>query len=131
MVNDPLGDFINRLKNANAVKSEVAVSPYSKLKESVANLLKKEGYVGFINNKGKGAKKVLEVGLLYKKDGSPRISQTKRVSKPGRRVYQGFKEMRPVKFGHGMLVLSTPQGIVSDKDAKKDKIGGEALFKIW
>ena len=131
MVNDPLGDFINILKNANATKSEVVLSPYSKLKEAVASVLKNEGYLSFVSAKGKGAKKVLETGLVYKKDGSPKITSTKRISKPGKRVYRGFKDVRPVKFGRGALVLSTPQGILSGKDAQKTKAGGEALFEIW
>jgi len=131
MVGDPLGDFINRIKNASAVSSAAVSAPYSKTKEAVSNLLKNEGYLNSVNVKGKGIKKTLEIGLLYKKDGSPKISEAKRVSKPGRRIYFGFKEIRPVKFGKGTLVLSTPKGIVTEKEARKEKVGGEALFEIW
>jgi small subunit ribosomal protein S8 len=131
MVGDPLGDLINRLKNASAVSSQTASITYSKTKEAVINLLKKEGYINSVNVKGKGIKKTLEIGLSYKKDGTPKISETKRVSKPGRRVYKGFKEIRPVKFGKGTLVLSTPKGIITGGIARKEKVGGEALFEIW
>jgi len=131
MVGDPIGDFINRIKNASKVGIPVVVVPYSRIKEAIANLLKKEGYVGFVNVKGKGVKKALEVGLIKTKEGFQRISDVKRVSTPGRRVYRGFKEIRPVKFGKGSLVLSTPDGIISDKEARKTKVGGEVLFKIW
>lgn len=131
MVGDPIADFITRLKNAGAVKKETISIPKSKLKESVANLLKKEGYLKSVITKGKKNRPVLEVGLLYKKDGSPRITNAKRVSKLGKRVYKRVKEIKPVKFGKGILVLSTPNGLMSDKDARKEKVGGEALFEIW
>jgi len=131
MVGDPIGDFINRLKNASLVKRETVVAPYSKLKDSISNLLKKEGYISFVNTKGKGIKKSLEIGLAYRKDGSSKISVAKRISKPGRRVYKNYKDIKPVKFGKGTLVLSTPQGVISEKEAKKSKVGGEALFEIW
>ena len=131
MVSDPIGDFINRLKNASAVKAEVTSTPYSKTKEAVANLLKKNGFISFVNVKGKTTKKTLEVGLAYYKNGNAKITDTKRISKPSRRVYRGLKDIRPVKFGKGTLVLSTPGGILSGKEAKKSKVGGEALFEIW
>ena len=121
MVSDPIGDFINRLKNASAVGSEMTATPYSKVKESISDILKKEGYLGFVNVKGKGVKKTLETGLIYKKDSSPKISEVKRISKPGRRVYKSFREIKPVKFGKGTLVLSTPNGIISEKEAKKNE----------
>ena len=131
MVNDPTGDYINRLKNASAVKSETVSIPYSKIKEAISNLLKSEGYINFVNTKGKTVKRTLEIGLAYNKDGSPKISAAKRISKPGRRVYKSSKEIKPVKFGKGTLVLSTPKGIVSGEGARKEKVGGEALFEIW
>jgi small subunit ribosomal protein S8 len=131
MVNDPVGDYINRLKNASAVKSETVSIPYSKVKEAISDLLKSEGYINAINVKGKTVKRSLEISLAYSKDGSPKISRTKRISKPGRRIYRGSKEIKPVKFGKGTLVLSTPKGIISERDAKKQKVGGEVLFEIW
>ena len=131
MVNDPIGDFINRLKNASAVKAKVASVPYSKMKEAISNFLKKEGYISFFNVKGKGIKKTLEIGLSYGKDDEPKISSTKRISKPGRRVYKTAKEIKLVKFGKGRILLSTPKGILSGREARKNKVGGEALFEIW
>ncbi|PIP86530.1 30S ribosomal protein S8 [Candidatus Campbellbacteria bacterium CG11_big_fil_rev_8_21_14_0_20_44_21] len=131
MVGDPIGDFINRIKNASKTDKKVVSAPYSKIKESVANLLKKEGYVGFVDVKGKGVKKTLELGLVSKKDGTPAISGARRLSKPGRRIYKGAGDIRPVKFGHGRLVLSTPEGVISGGEAKKKRVGGELLFEIW
>ena len=131
MVGDPIGDYINRLKNAGAVKKETVSAPYSKTKEAISKLLKKEGYLGFVNVKGKSVKKDLELGLVYDKDGSPKINEARRISKPSRRIYKNSRKIRPVKFGKGMLVISTPKGIISGKTAKKEKVGGEVLFEIW
>jgi small subunit ribosomal protein S8 len=131
MVNDPIADYINRLKNASVVRSNLTSVPYSKTKEAIANLLKKEGYINFVNIKGKSVKRSLEVGLVYNKDGSPKINETKRISKPSRRIYKSSKEIRPVKFGKGTLILSTPKGIITGKEAKKAKVGGEVLFEIY
>jgi len=131
MVNDPLGDLINRLKNAGAVQKETVSIPRSHLKESVAKLLKKEGYIKSVSTKGKKNKPTLEIRLLYKEDGTPKIKGAKRISKLGRRVYKGVKDLRPVKFGHGMMVLSTPKGVMTNKEARVAKVGGEALFEIW
>jgi small subunit ribosomal protein S8 len=100
------------------------------MKESILDLLEKEGYVGAISKKGKKVHKSLEVGLVYDEYG-PRVKGVKRMSKLSKRMYGGVKDIKPVKQGHGMLVLSTPKGILSDTEAKKQKVGGELLFKVW
>lgn len=104
--------------------------PQSKFIESIASLLKQEGFIKDFTKKGKSTIKSLEVELLYE-DGSPRITDVVRVSKFSKRVYKGSKDIKPVRNGFGILVLTTPRGILSDKLAKKEKVGGEALFKIW
>ncbi len=130
MMNDPIGDMIIRLKNAGEAGLETVSIPYSKLKMSICELLEKEGYIKSCAKKGKKVAKTIEVELIYE-DGEPRIQGVRRVSKLSRRIYQGFREIRPVRHGYGMRVLTTPQGILSDNTAKKEKVGGEALFEIW
>ncbi|HEC32861.1 MAG TPA: 30S ribosomal protein S8 [Candidatus Kaiserbacteria bacterium] len=131
MVTDPIGDFIIRLKNASIVKKDVVVVPYSKLRFTVAEVLQKIGYINQVTKKGKKVQKTIEVELKYNKEGVSPIHGVERVSKPGRRIYYGAKEINPVRYGKGSLILSTPRGILTDKEARKEKIGGEALFKIY
>jgi small subunit ribosomal protein S8 len=131
MVSDPVADLINRLKNAGAVKHAVVSLPYSNFKMAIAEKLKEAGYVKAVEKKGKKVKKTLEVMLKYKESGAPFIEGVKRISKPGRRLYKAAHEITRVRYGHGALVLSTPSGIKTDKEARKEKIGGEALFEIW
>lgn len=131
MVNDPVADFINRLSNAGAVKHAVVSVPFSNLKYAIAEKLKDAGYVSGIEKKGKKIKKTLDVTLKYNDAGIHAIHGVKRVSKPGRRLYKSVIEIHPVRYGTGALILSTPKGIMTDKEARKEKVGGEALFEIW
>ena len=131
MVGDPVGDFIIRLKNAGAVAHESVSVPHSKLKMAIARVLKEAGFVKNVEKRGKKVRKTIHVDLLYKADGTPRISDVKRISKPGRRVYKRADEIHPVRYGRGALVLSTSKGVMTDAQARKDRIGGEALFEIW
>ncbi len=131
MVNDPVGDLINRLKNAGAVKHASVSVPFSNLKLAIAEKLKEAGYVTAVEKKGKKVKKTLDVVIKYTSAGAPVIKGVKRISKPGRRLYRSVLEITPVKYGHGALILSTPKGIKTDKEARKEKVGGEALFEIW
>ena len=131
MITDPVGDLIIRLTNAGAVKHATVSIPFSNLKLAIAEKLKDAGYVMGVDKKGKKVKKTLEVTLKYNADGSPFIEGVKRVSKPGRRMYKSVHEITRVRYGHGSLILSTPQGIKTDKEARKEKVGGEAMFEIW
>lgn len=131
MVGDPIGDFIVRLKNAGTVNHESVALPYSKMKMAVAEVLKDAGFVKAVEKQGKKIRKTIHVELMYKADGTPRITEVKRVSKPGRRMYKGADEIFPIRYGKGMLVLSTPKGILTDSQARKERVGGEALFEIW
>lgn len=127
---DTIGDFIIRLKNAGAVGHETVSLPHSKLKEAIATKLAASGYLSGVETKGKDVKKTLEVTLKYEA-GKHAINDVKRISKPGRRLYAKVEEIYPVKFGRGLLILSTPRGILTDKEAREQKVGGEQLFKIW
>jgi len=127
MVNDPIADFLVRLSNASAVRHERVLVPYSKMKDAIAQVLAKEGYVGEVKKSNTGA---LRVELKYTND-RPAVSGFKRLSKPSRRLYTGIHDIHPVKNGKGLLVLSTPAGILTGNEARKQKVGGETLFEIW
>ena len=127
MVNDPISDFLVRLQNASRVGRERVSLPYSALKHRVAEILKKEGYLADVEKTKSGA---LSVSLVYSA-GLPAISGVKRLSKPSRRVYAGVRDIHSVKRGAGLLVLSTPAGVVSGKEARLKRVGGEMLFEIW
>ncbi|MDE2078873.1 MAG: 30S ribosomal protein S8 [Patescibacteria group bacterium] len=131
MITDPIGDFIVRLKNAGAVGKATVEVPFSKMKKSIALTLQKSGYVGEIKERGDEPCKILCVELLYGESKQPKINGVKRVSKPGRRLYAKAREVHRVKYGKGLLVLTTPQGIVTDKEAREKRLGGEKLFEIW
>ncbi len=131
MVNDPVGDFIIRLTNAGAIKREVVSVPFSMFKLAIAEKLKDAGFIASVEKKGKKIKKTLDVVLKYDMQGKPIIQGVKRISKPGRRMYKSVLDIVPVRYGKGALILSTPTGIKTDKEAKKEKVGGEALFEIW
>lgn len=131
MTTDPIADLINQIKNAGAVKKATVSIPFSNFKLSIAEKLKDAGFVKAVEKKGKKVKKTLDITIKYTEDGKAFIQGVKRVSKPGRRIYRGADEIIPVKYGFGALILSTPKGIKTDKEAKKEKVGGEALFQIW
>ena len=131
MVSDPVADLINRLSNAGAVKHAVVSMPFSNFKLAIAEKLKDAGYVKAVEKKGKKVKKTLDIALVYRENGQPKIQGVKRISKPGRRLYKSVNEITSIRYGHGALILSTPKGIKTDKEARKEKVGGEALFEIW
>lgn len=118
------------MKNGSLAGKESVTFPYSKMKNAIGECLKKAGYVTEVSKKVKQGFPVLEVGLVYV-DKKPRITEVERISKQSRRVYFGMKDIHTIRNGSGLLVLSTPKGILSGKDARKEQVGGEALFKIW
>jgi len=131
MVTDPVADFIIQLKNAGAVGKREVSLPFSNLKFAVAEKLKQTGYIVSAEKKGKKVKKTLEVTLKYNEEGEHAIHNVKRISKPGRRMYRTVSEITPVHYGQGSLILSTPKGVLTDVEARKEKVGGEAMFEIW
>jgi small subunit ribosomal protein S8 len=128
---DPISNLIIQLKNASLAKKEVVVVPHSNFTAIVAEALARKGYVKPSQKKGKKVQKLLEIGLIYNPNGSPRINDVKRVSKPSKRLYKGYSDIHQVKQGYGSLFVSTPKGILSDDEARKEKVGGEVLFTIW
>lgn len=127
---DPISDMLIRIKNAQKAGHEAVSMPFSKFKFALAKVLEQHGYVGDILKRGKKVKKFFEINLLYK-DKNPRISEIRRVSKQGKRVYLSKEKIRPVKQGYGMYIISTSKGLMSDKEAKKEGLGGEVIAEIW
>lgn len=130
MITDPITDMLNRIKNGQASAKEMVIIPYSNFKYEIAKILEKEKFVAGIEKKGKKANKFFEVILKYDNK-IPAISGIKRISKPGRRIYLPAKDLRKIKDGFGMAVVSTPKGLKSNKQARKESVGGEVLFEIW
>ena len=127
---DSISNMLIVMKNGSLAHKESVAVPYSNVKNAIAECLKKEGYVGSIAKKVKKTQPVLEITLVYA-DKKPQINQVERISKQSRRVYFGVKDIHSVRNGNGLLVLSTPKGILSGKEAKKEQVGGEALFRTW
>ncbi len=127
---DTTSDLLIRMKNACNAGHPTVLVPYSKFKESILGLLEKEGFVKSYSKKGKKVTRFIEVELAYTGD-VPKLKGVERVSKPSKRVYTKVGDVRPVRQGYGMLVLSTPKGVMTDRQARKEHVGGEALFKIW
>ncbi|OGI64234.1 30S ribosomal protein S8 [Candidatus Nomurabacteria bacterium RIFCSPLOWO2_01_FULL_41_21] len=127
---DPISNMIIMIKNGSTAGKATVSFPYSKIKNAVALCLQKEGYVKDVAKKVKKDHPVLEIELVYT-DKKPKISGVERISKQSRRVYFGMRDIHTVLGGKGVLVLSTPKGILSGRDARREQVGGEALFKIW
>ena len=128
---DKISNLIINIKNAGSARKEYASVSYSNFKMAIAKLLEKEGYLANVSKKGKKVKKIIEMEIFYNENGSSKVLGVKRISKPSKRIYFGMKDIRKVKGGHGTLILSTPKGILTGEQARKEKVGGEALFKIW
>ncbi|MEK7176100.1 MAG: 30S ribosomal protein S8 [Patescibacteria group bacterium] len=127
---DNISNMIIAIKNAGFAGHESVNVPYSKLKNSIALVLKKEGFLKSSEIRAEKGKKVLAISL-FSENRIPKIKGIERISKPSKRIYKKASEMRPVKSGYGALIVSTSAGIMSGKEARKSKLGGEALFSIW
>jgi len=130
-VNDPLSDLIARIKNAAMRKRSKVSTPASKLRQRVLDVLQDEGYIrGYALVEKPGEFPVFEIELKYF-DGEPVIAEIARVSKPGRRVYSSIKDLKPIKNGLGISILSTPKGVMSDAAARDQNVGGEVLCRVY
>jgi small subunit ribosomal protein S8 len=129
-MNDPVGDLLTRIRNAQMRNKSKCTSPNSKLRESVLEVLKNEGYIRGYAVVEKDGRSELEIELKYF-DGEPVIREIERVSKPGRRVYTSVKSLPRVNNGLGISVLSTPKGIMADHAAREANVGGEILFTVF
>ena len=130
-ISDPLGDMLTRIRNAQMRRKNKVSSPNSKLRAHVLDVLAKEGYIrGYTTVDYEGGKSELEIELKYF-DGEPVIKEIARVSKPGRRVYSGIKDLGRVYNGLGISILSTPKGVMSDAEARENNVGGEVLCRVY
>jgi small subunit ribosomal protein S8 len=129
-LNDPLGDMLTRIRNAQMRKRPKVVTPASKLRERVLEVLVDEGYIRAYTQVDKDGKSEFEIELKYY-NGEPVIRQIKRISKPGRRVYSGVEEIPSVANGLGVAIISTPKGVMSDAAAREANVGGEVLCSIF
>jgi len=130
-INDPLSDLIARIKNAAMRKRSKVTTPASKLRQRVLDVLQEEGYIrGYALVEQPGEFPVFEIELKYF-DGEPVIAEIARVSKPGRRVYSSIKDLKPIKNGLGISILSTPKGVMSDVAARDQNVGGEVLCRVY
>jgi small subunit ribosomal protein S8 len=130
---DPIADMLTRLRNANVAHHDVVKMPSSKLKEALAAILLREGYIAGFNVEAEQQRpgKTLEVTMKYAPDRTRTISGMRRVSKPGLRVYTGADKLPRVLGGLGVAVLSTSQGLMTDRDARRLRVGGEVLCYVW
>ena len=129
-LNDPVGDLITRIRNAQMRGRSKVLSPASTLRVRVLNVLIEEGYIRAFSEVEKDGHKELEIELKYF-EGAPAIHEIQRVSKPGRRVYSAVKDLRLVRNGLGISILSTPKGVMSDNAARTANVGGEVLCKVY
>jgi small subunit ribosomal protein S8 len=129
-MNDPIGDLLSRIRNAQMRNKSKVTSPNSRLRESVLDVLKNEGYIRGYAVVEKDGRSEIEIELKYF-DGEPVIREIERVSKPGRRVYTSVKNMPRINNGLGVTIVSTPKGVMADHDARDANVGGEILCKVF
>lgn len=128
---DTIADMLTTIRNAQAVKKETVKFPYSKIKFNLAKLLENEGFISNVEAKGVNKKMVITASLKYRENGQPQITNLRRLSKPGQRLYVSYKDVRSVKGGYGKVILSTPKGLLTGDEAKKQKVGGEFICEVW
>ena len=131
MYTDPIADMLTRIRNANIVSHEQVEMPSSKLKVELAKVLKEEGYITDYTEKEVGKFKVLSITLKYDQANKPVISNLKRISKTGLRVYSKAKDLPQVFGGLGIAIISTSKGLMTDRRARKENLGGEVICYVW
>ncbi|PIZ00918.1 30S ribosomal protein S8 [bacterium (Candidatus Gribaldobacteria) CG_4_10_14_0_8_um_filter_33_9] len=131
MITDPLSDMLIRIKNALAVRHQTVEIPFSILKLKIIQIFTKEGFISDFKKLKRNNGRIIKVYLKYDAEGKPAIFGLKRISKIGKRVYKKAKEIKKVKAGYGMAIISTSKGIMSDKEAREQRQGGEILCEIW
>jgi small subunit ribosomal protein S8 len=129
---DPIADMLTRVRNASSAMHDEVLIPSSKIKENIARILVDEGYVdSYEVSSGDNGHSVIKIRLRYSEERERVISGIRRISKPGRRVYRGAQELPRVLGGLGVAIISTSQGLMTDRQARKSKVGGEVLAYVW
>jgi small subunit ribosomal protein S8 len=133
MMTDPVADMLTRIRNAVRIEKQTVTIPYSQLKHDIAKVLRREGYIENFKEGGEKPHRVLRVYLRYGPDGELVINRIQRVSKPGRRVYRKAADLQKERVlnGLGIAVVSTPRGVLSDRECRKENVGGEVLCSLW
>lgn len=130
-INDPLGDMLTRIRNGQSAKKDSVLTPASRLRANVLDVLQREGYIrGYAPEETGGPTPTIRIELKYF-EGQPAIQHLSRVSKPGRRVYSGSQGLPRVKNGLGISIVSTPKGVLSDAEARAENVGGEVLCQVF
>ena len=127
---DPLGDMLTRIRNGQRARKDSVLSPASKLRVRVLDVLQREGYIRGYSEEEMGPAKGIRIELKYF-EGQPAIKHVARISKPGRRVYSGSQELPRVMNGLGITIVSTPRGVLSDAEAREQNVGGEVLAEVF
>ena len=130
---DPISDMLTRIRNAQTVGHKTVSFPFSKIKFSLAQIISKQEFIGNVSKKGRGIKRTIEIVLIYKDDRAKisAIQGLKRISKPGQRIYASNRELGKFLKEQGIIILSTSQGLMTAKEARKKGAGGEIICKIW
>jgi len=123
--------MLNRIRNAQAVRHQTVEIPYSNLKQRLAEILVKEGFLNKVEKRKKKEEKKIKISLKYESGGTGAISGLRRISKSSQRIYKKSKEITKARGGYGIAIISTPKGLMTDKEAWKKKLGGEVLAEIW
>lgn len=131
MMTDPIGDMLTRIRNAGSARHANTSCPSSRQKLAVAKVLSQAGFVGEVKVEARDGFATLVIEIRYDEEGQTLIDGIRRVSKPGRRVYTGRNQVPKVRSGLGVAVMSTSRGILSDKDAREQKVGGEVVCEVW
>jgi small subunit ribosomal protein S8 len=131
MMTDPVSDMLTRIRNANMALHPTVSMPSSKFKEQIAGILQSEGFIDSFDIAADGVHRTLDLTLRYGKDRSRVIKGMRRVSRPGRRIYAGSTELPRVKGGLGVVVVSTSQGLMPDREARRRRLGGEIVCEVW
>jgi len=130
MMTDPIADLLTRIRNAYSTKKETVSAPYSQFKEKIVTLLKEEGYINDFSVEGEGVNKELTIKLRYV-NGQAALVGIKKMSKPGLKQYSSSKELPKVLSGLGVAIISTSKGLLSDREARKENLGGEVIAFVW
>jgi small subunit ribosomal protein S8 len=131
MMTDPIADMLTRIRNAVRIERPNVEVPASKVKRGLAEVLKREGYIWDWNESEEDKFAVIHIDLKYGPNGERVIRHIKRISKPGRRIYNGATQLRPILNGLGISIVSTSRGVISDREARHQNLGGEVLCEVW
>ena len=131
MMTDPIADFLTRVRNSSNSRNRRAVMPSSRAKVALAKILAEEGFISGYSVTGDDARPNLIIGMKYSDKGQPVITGIERVSRPGRRMYTGFRKIPLVRSGLGINIVSTPKGVMSGSQARRERVGGEIMCNVW